>query len=47
MDTKKISYIGILISWEDVALTLWKIKKENGGGGGLDFFFEKLSKLSL
>lgn len=46
MDTKKISYIGILISWEDVALTLWKIKKENGEGG-LDFFFEKLSKLSL
>lgn len=37
---------GILISWEDVALTLWKIKKENGGGE-TRFFFEKLSKLSL
>lgn len=36
---------GILISWEDIALTLWKIKKENGGG--TRFFFEKLSKLSL
>lgn len=38
---------GILISWEDIALTLWKIKKENGGGGDSIFFWETLKAVSL